>query len=164
MGWGFSFFLPFFWSRSGEAGSSKVRMRIKANYVNVNGCCAKMPPRTRVKKQQAAQGVSPAERPYVERGPDDGIDPVGIHSVDLNDRGWIYENGVHTFVGYDYTIHYVRAPPNLPGFQVGTKLKVLRRGVSEEGCPFGVGLMYLELEHDLVAVFTGKKGIAWMRR
>ena len=52
----------------------------------------------------------------------------------------------------------------MPGFEVGTKLKVLRRSITEAGCPFGVGLMYLELEHDLIAVFTGKKGIAWMRK
>ena len=80
-----------------------------------------------------------APRPYVARAPDDDY-----HA--------------------DYGIEYVRAPPDMPGFQVGTKLKVLRRSITEAGCPFGVGLMYLELEHDLIAVFTGKKGIAWMRK
>ena len=80
-----------------------------------------------------------APRPYVESAPDDDYH-TDTHCVDLDDCGWILENGIHTFVGHDYIIKYVRAPPDMPGFQVGTKL---RQSWTEEGCPFGVGLQLL---------------------
>lgn len=114
----------------------------------------KMPQRSRVKKPAVG-------RPYVERAPGDNYHS-DAHCIDLDDCGWIVdsESGIHTFVGYDYTIEYVRTPHEL----VGTKLQVLRQGITETGCPFGVGLRYLELEHDLTAVFTGKNGIAWCQK
>ena len=72
------------------------------------------------------------------------------------------EGGLHVWTNKGM-INFVRAAPGIPGIKKGTKLKVLKDFISGPTCPLGAGLRCLLLERDVIAVFTGKDGVAWFK-
>ena len=86
-----------------------------------------------------------------------------VEDVTMDGHGVMIDDGMFIVDTRKQKFHYVRAPAGLPGIKKGTKLKVLRTFMSDERCPLGTGLVCLEIEWGIKAVFTGSKGIAWLR-
>ena len=96
----------------------------------------------------------------------DGLDATKygpVEDVTMDGHGVLIDEGMFIVDTRKQQFHYVRAPAGLPGIKKGTKLKVLRTFLTDERCPLGTGLICLEIEWGIKAVFTGAKGIAWLR-
>ena len=81
----------------------------------------------------------------------------------MDGNACLMEDGIYTIDTRNKKFHYVRVPAGLPGIKAGTKLNVLKTIITDEHCPLGSGLLCLDIEWGIKAVFTGSKVIAWLR-